>query len=80
MKWAPQGLPRLAEWHAKIACPLVAIGGITLDRAAMVLEAGANSVAVITDIVTSEHPEAEVENWIAATAPWRSLSTGLTQG
>ena len=80
MKWAPQGLPRLAEWRAKIACPLVAIGGITLDRAAMVLEAGANSVAVITDIVTSEHPETRVENWIAATAPWRSLSTDLTQG
>jgi thiamine-phosphate pyrophosphorylase len=80
MNWAPQGLPRLAEWRAKIACPLVAIGGITLDRAAMVLEAGADSVAVITDIVTSEHPETRVENWIAATAPWRSLSTELTQG
>ena len=79
MKWAPQGLPRLAEWRANIACPLVAIGGITLDRAAMVLEAGANIVAVISDIVTSEHPETRVENWIAATAPWRRLSTDLAQ-
>jgi thiamine-phosphate pyrophosphorylase len=58
----------------------VAIGGITLDRVAIVLEAGADSVAVITDIVTSEHPETRVENWIAATAPWRRLSTDLTQG
>ena len=32
MKWAPQGLFRLAEWRARIGCPLVAIGGITRDR------------------------------------------------
>src|SRR5690606_30945001 len=63
MPWAPQGLPRLAEWKAKIACPLVAIGGITLDRAPLVLAAGADSVAVITDIVTSQDPEAQAKNW-----------------
>lgn len=79
MPWKPQGLPRLAEWRAKIACPLVAIGGVTLDRAPIVLAAGADSVAVITDIVTSEHPEMRVENWIAATAPWRNLSTDHAQ-
>ena len=56
MPWAPQGLPRIAEWRRKIGCPLVAIGGITLERAP-VLAAGADSVAVITDIVTSQDPE-----------------------
>ena len=80
MPFPPQGLPRLAEWRARLDCPLVAIGGITLDRAPLVLAAGANSVAVITDIMTSQHPEARVENWIAATAPWRNLSTDLPQG
>ncbi len=79
MPWAPQGLPRLAEWRSSIACPLVAIGGITLDRAPVVLAAGADSVAVITDIVTSEHPEMRAENWIAATAPWRDVSTDHAQ-
>lgn len=79
MPWKPQGLPLLAEWRAKIACPLVAIGGVTLDRAPIVLAAGADSAAVITDIVTSEHPEMRVENWIAATAPWRNLSTDHAQ-
>lgn len=79
MPWPPQGLPSLAEWRARVACPLVAIGGITLLRAPLVLAAGADSVAVITDIVTSQDPEARVENWIAATAPWRNLSTGLPQ-
>jgi thiamine-phosphate pyrophosphorylase len=79
MPWAPQGLPRLAEWRARVTCPLVAIGGITADHAPMVLAAGADSVAVITDIVTSQDPEAHVKNWILATAPWRGLSTGSPQ-
>jgi len=79
MPWPPQGLPRLAEWRSRVGCPLVAIGGITLHRAPIVLAAGADSVAVITDFVTSHDPDARVENWIAATAPWRNLSTGLPQ-
>jgi thiamine-phosphate pyrophosphorylase len=36
--------------------PIVAIGGITLDRAAEVIEAGADSVAVISDIWRAKHP------------------------
>ena len=35
---------------------IVAIGGITLDRAAEVIEAGADSVAVISDIWRAKHP------------------------
>jgi thiamine-phosphate pyrophosphorylase len=80
MPWAPQGLPRLAEWRAKIDCPLVAIGGISLDRAPLALAAGADSVAVITDIVTAEDPERRVQAWLASTAQWRTLSTGTAQG
>ena len=79
MKWAPQGLSRLAEWRARIDRPLVAIGGITRDRVASVLSAGADSAAVVTDIVTSEDPDLRVENWIVATAPWRRQSTDHTQ-
>jgi thiamine monophosphate synthase len=33
----------------------VAIGGITLERAAEVIEAGANSVAIISDILRAEN-------------------------
>jgi thiamine-phosphate pyrophosphorylase len=79
MPWTPQGLPRLAEWRSRLACPLVAIGGITLSRAEIVLAAGADSIAVVTDIVTSQDPETRVKNWIAATAPWRDSSTGSPQ-
>lgn len=36
--------------------PIVAIGGITLERAAEVIEAGADAVAVISDILRAEDP------------------------
>ncbi len=36
--------------------PIVAIGGITLERAAEVIEAGADSVAVISDILRADNP------------------------
>lgn len=39
------------------ATPVVAIGGITLDRAASVIDAGASSVAVISDLFAGGDPE-----------------------
>ena len=66
MKWAPQGLARVAEWKSKIgALPLVAIGGITPQRAPGVMSAGADSVAVITDFVTHTNPEERVAEWVS---------------
>jgi thiamine-phosphate pyrophosphorylase len=68
MAFPPQGLPRLAEWKKKIAkMPLVGIGGITLDRVADVLEAGADSAAVVTDISRNAHPEQRARDWVKAT-------------
>jgi thiamine-phosphate pyrophosphorylase len=65
MPWAPQGLGRLRNWRAKIgSLPLVAIGGLTPERAAGVLEAGADSLAVITDFFTAPDPEARVRQWL----------------
>jgi thiamine-phosphate pyrophosphorylase len=68
MAFPPQGLPRLAEWKKKIGkMPLVGIGGITLDRVADVLEAGADSAAVVTDISRNAHPEQRTGDWVKAT-------------
>jgi thiamine-phosphate pyrophosphorylase len=64
MKYAPQGLDRIKEWKRLISCPLVAIGGITVERAPAVLEAGADSIAVITDFLTHPQPERRVEEWV----------------
>lgn len=75
MPWRPQGLARIGEWRSKIACPLVAIGGITLERAPDVLRAGADSAAVITDLLTHANPAKRIRAFVEATAPWRRLST-----
>lgn len=44
--------------------PVVAIGGITLDRAAEVLAAGACSVAVISDLLEGGDPEEQVKRYL----------------
>jgi thiamine-phosphate pyrophosphorylase len=66
MKWAPQGLDRVADWKGRVGdLPLVAIGGITPQRADGVVAAGADSVAVITDFFTHSDPPARVRQWLA---------------
>lgn len=68
MAFAPQGLPRITEWKKKIGnIPLVAIGGITLERVRAVLEAGADSAAVVTDISLNADPEQRARDWVKAT-------------
>ncbi len=64
MRYGPQGLERVSKWKAKIACPLIGIGGITLERAPLVLNAGADVIAVVTDVVFNPNPEARVEQWL----------------
>lgn len=79
MPWAPQGLERIKVWKARIACPLVAIGGITPERAKAVLSAGADSLAVITDIVTHEDPAQRTRYWVADTRQASNIPTASPQ-
>jgi thiamine-phosphate pyrophosphorylase len=66
MKWTPQGLGRIGDWKKRIGTlPLVAIGGITPERADGVMSAGADSIAVITDFLAHADPEARVRQWLA---------------
>ena len=78
MPWAPQGLPRLAEWKRRAGrIPLVAIGGITVERLPGVFAAGADVAAVVTDIVRSADPEERTREWLAAaSAAMRPASRG----
>jgi thiamine-phosphate pyrophosphorylase len=50
----------------RIARPVVAIGGITLERAPQVLEAGAAAVAIISDLVAGGDPAARVRRFLDA--------------
>jgi thiamine-phosphate pyrophosphorylase len=59
--------------HAAERCrarglPLVAIGGITLDSAVSVIEAGASAVAVIGDLLSTGDPEARVRAYLQRVA------------
>jgi thiamine-phosphate pyrophosphorylase len=63
------GLEMVREAHALASpshIPVVAIGGITLERVTSVWEAGAASAAVITDLVTDD-PAARVAEFV-----WRA--------
>ncbi len=66
MAFDPQGLERIGEWKRLIVCPLVAIGGITLERAPGVFAAGADSIAVVSDVIAAVDPGARVQQWLNA--------------
>jgi thiamine-phosphate pyrophosphorylase len=66
MRFGPQGLARITEWKKRLgALPLVAIGGITLERAGGVYSAGASSIAVVSDVTQNADPDARVRAWLA---------------
>jgi thiamine-phosphate pyrophosphorylase len=68
MPFAPQGLGRIGEWKRLIGeRPLVAIGGINLERAPLCLAEGADSAAVVTDITLNADPDGRAKAWLAAT-------------
>lgn len=65
MPWAPQGLEKITLWKHKIGTiPLVAIGGFTIERASGAFQAGADSVAVVTDVTLNANPEQRVRDWL----------------
>ncbi|QIB33051.1 thiamine phosphate synthase [Ancylobacter pratisalsi] len=68
MRWEPQGLERVTRWKQRIGdLPLVGIGGLTIERAAGVRQAGADSLAVVTDILLNDNPEMRARDWVVAT-------------
>lgn len=65
MRFAPQGIERITAWKLVIDdIPLVAIGGIKLEQAADIFAAGANSIAVVSDITLNADPDARTRAWL----------------
>jgi len=60
------GLELIREIRSLTEKPIVAIGGITLDRAKSVMDAGADSVAVISDILLARSPGERARQFLDA--------------
>jgi thiamine-phosphate pyrophosphorylase len=69
MRFAPQGIPKITEWKKRIGdIPLVAIGGIKFEHAAEIFAAGADSIAVVSDVTQNADPDARVRQWLGQNA------------
>jgi len=69
MRFAPQGIPKISEWKKRIGgIPLVAIGGIKLEQAREIFAAGADSIAVVSDVTQNREPDARVRAWLSMNA------------
>jgi thiamine-phosphate pyrophosphorylase len=67
MRFAPQGIAKITEWKKRIGdIPLVAIGGIKLEHAGEIFAAGADSIAVVSDVTQNADPDARVRAWLGA--------------
>jgi thiamine-phosphate pyrophosphorylase len=65
MRFAPQGIAKITEWKKRVGnIPLVAIGGIKLEHAAEIFAAGADSIAVVSDVTQNADPDARVRAWL----------------
>jgi thiamine-phosphate pyrophosphorylase len=55
----------VTEWKARVGeVPLVGIGGMSVERAPGVFDAGADIVATVTDITLNDDPEGRVRQWL----------------
>jgi thiamine-phosphate pyrophosphorylase len=68
MKWHEQGTGKLTRWKDSMGdIPLIAIGGMTIERTKGAFDAGADIVCAVTDITLNASPEARIQQWLAAT-------------
>jgi thiamine-phosphate pyrophosphorylase len=69
MRFAPQGIAKITEWKKRIGdIPLVAIGGIKFEQSAEIFAAGADSIAVVSDVTGNTDPDARVRQWLGQNA------------
>lgn len=69
MKWKPQGVEKVGRWKQRLGdIPLVAIGGLSVERAPAVYQQGADSICVVTDVLLNDSPEQRLKDWLALAA------------
>lgn len=74
------GLEKLGRMCRLSRVPVAAIGGITLERAKDILAAGANGLAVISDVTAAKDPAGRVRQWIEFMRRYREAQKVLDQG
>lgn len=65
LAFAAQGVDMLRRWQRTLHYPLVAIGGISLERAPDVVATGVSGVALISAITAAEDPRAATEHLLS---------------
>src|SRR2546423_14096990 len=69
MRFAPQGIAKITDWRKRVGnIPLVAIGGIKFEQSAEIFAAGADSIAVVSDVTQNADPDARVRQWLGQNA------------
>ncbi|HBA85108.1 MAG TPA: bifunctional hydroxymethylpyrimidine kinase/phosphomethylpyrimidine kinase [Verrucomicrobia bacterium] len=63
--YAPLGVDEFRRLRAMTDVPVVAIGGITLERAEALKQAGAEGMAVISDLAATDNPTKRIQDWQA---------------
>jgi thiamine-phosphate diphosphorylase len=77
--YTARGLEQLQEIRRLVNLPIVAIGGITAERAPTALAAGVNAVAMISDIVLAPNVSAKVAEVVQVLASCHNTSRLLDE-
>ncbi|WP_020593790.1 thiamine phosphate synthase [Kiloniella laminariae] len=66
MSWAPQGPENVRRWKKRVGqVPLVAIGGLSVEKAPEIYAAGADCICVVTDVLYHQAPEERLGQWLS---------------
>lgn len=64
INYKPVGVEEFGRLRKLIRGPVVAIGGVTLEKATELTAAGANGLAVISDVLSAVDPVARARSWL----------------
>ena len=72
MPWVPQGIANLRFWSRLIPCPVIGIGGVTLDNLADCWSTGCDGVSMIGAVTNAPDPAVAMRNFNLA---WERLES-----
>jgi thiamine-phosphate diphosphorylase len=65
LPYKTHGIDGFAEMRKKIDVPVVALAGVTLENGEDLLKSGADGIAVMSDILSSENMDFRVSKWLS---------------